>query len=134
MNDSTNPSPSPRASSTGPAETPNGGSDLRTRSLHEEVSACARELWRKYGCPVGRDEAIWLEAERQVLGADPQVTRVAGRATSADALNQTAISPSTASPGGQGRAVARPGADDDAELAASAGPVTRSARRRQSGR
>lgn len=130
MNDATNSSPSPRGSSIGPAETKTGGPDLRTRPLHEEISACARELWRKYGCPVGRDEAIWLEAERQILGADPQVTRVEGRATSADAINQSAISPSTASPGGGGR-TKRAGQDEDAELAASAGPVTRAPRRRQ---
>lgn len=71
--------------------------DLRTQPLHEEIAACARELWRGYGCPVGRDEQIWLEAERQLLGADSRITRVGG-ATPADALNQAAPAP-TAGPG-----------------------------------
>jgi len=72
--------------------------DLRTRPLQEEIAACARELWRKYGCPVGRDEQIWLEAERQLLGADSEIARVGG-AGAAETLNQAAP-PSTASPGG----------------------------------
>lgn len=72
--------------------------DLRTRPLHEQIAACARELWRSYGCPVGRDEQIWLEAERQLLGADPQVARMGG-ATPADALNQAAPAPTAGSGG-----------------------------------
>ena len=34
--------------------------------LHEVVSRRARELWEKQGCPHGRDEDIWLEAERSL--------------------------------------------------------------------
>jgi len=37
--------------------------------LQETISRRARELWQRYGCPSGRDEEIWLEAERQVLGS-----------------------------------------------------------------
>jgi hypothetical protein len=40
-----------------------------------EVAARARQLWECYGCPAGRDEWIWLEAERQLNGLD--VRRVA---------------------------------------------------------
>lgn len=39
----------------------------------EDISQRARELWEKYGRPSGRDEEIWLEAERQLLGVDPLV-------------------------------------------------------------
>ncbi|HWL16577.1 MAG TPA: DUF2934 domain-containing protein [Opitutus sp.] len=31
---------------------------------HEEITKKARELWESYGQPHGRDEEIWLEAER----------------------------------------------------------------------
>jgi|GEM_PF-2189875 Protein of unknown function (DUF2934). len=74
--------------------------DLRERPLHEEIAACARELWRKYGCPVGRDEQIWLEAERQLLGSDSRIARVGGApgSTAADTVNQAAPAP-TAGPG-----------------------------------
>jgi hypothetical protein len=37
-------------------------------SLHDAITQYARELWKKYGQPAGRDEEIWLEAERRVLG------------------------------------------------------------------
>ena len=40
---------------------------------HEDISQRARKLWEGYDRPQGRDEAIWLEAERQLLGIDPQV-------------------------------------------------------------
>lgn len=40
-----------------------------------EVAARARLLWELYGRPAGRDEWIWLEAERQLNGLD--VRRVA---------------------------------------------------------
>lgn len=34
---------------------------------HEEIAAEAEVLWRQEGCPRDRDEAIWLDAERQLL-------------------------------------------------------------------
>lgn len=33
---------------------------------HEAIAARARELWHEQGCPVGCDEAIWLEAEAEL--------------------------------------------------------------------
>lgn len=95
--------------------------DLRSRPLHEDIAACARELWRKYGCPVGRDEQIWLEAERQLLGADRNVARVGG-STSAEALNQAAPA-STASPGGSPPSDS-PADADEHELAVSPSPAS----------
>lgn len=34
---------------------------------HDEIAGRARQLWSDYGQPSGRDEEIWLEAERQLL-------------------------------------------------------------------
>lgn len=93
--------------------------DLREQPMHEQIAACARELWRKYGCPVGRDEQIWLEAERQLLGADANISRVGGSG-SADALNQAAPR-STATPGG---AVKSSGKRSSAQTAVSPSPAS----------
>lgn len=37
------------------------------RPSHDEIAGRARQLWSDYGQPVGRDEEIWLEAERQLI-------------------------------------------------------------------
>ena len=95
--------------------------------MQEDIAACARELWKKYGCPVGRDEQIWLEAERQLLGADPQVARVGG-STSADALNQSAPPP-TAGPGGRSPKAKGPEADEEHEVAVGASSSSSGRRR-----
>ena len=34
---------------------------------HEAISCRARELWEEQGCPENCDEAIWLEAEAELL-------------------------------------------------------------------
>jgi len=34
---------------------------------HLEIAERAGELWLEYGQPENRDEAIWLEAERQLI-------------------------------------------------------------------
>src|SRR5690606_30461674 len=34
---------------------------------HDDISARAREIWHARNCPVGRDEEIWFEAERQLV-------------------------------------------------------------------
>jgi hypothetical protein len=115
----------PGTAHAGAGENSPASPDLRTRPLQEDIAACARELWRKYGCPVGRDEQIWLEAERQLLGADPQIARVGG-STPAAALNQAAP-PSTASPGGAPPS-GSPADADKRELAV--GPGSASSRRR----
>ncbi len=39
---------------------------------HEEISRRAQEIWERYGRPAGRDEDIWLEAERDLQ--QPAVT------------------------------------------------------------
>lgn len=62
--------------------------DLRTAPLHEETARAARELWVSYGRPSGRDEEIWLEAERQLLGVDSSVARLPGGGVSASGLRE----------------------------------------------
>jgi hypothetical protein len=42
---------------------------------HDDITQCARELWAQQGCPEGRDEAIWLEAERRLLASRRGVSR-----------------------------------------------------------
>ncbi len=40
---------------------------------YDEIARCAHDLWSQAGRPAGRDEAIWLEAERRlVMAAAPQ--------------------------------------------------------------
>ena len=44
----------------------NPGSDFFPQPTHDAISRRAEELWKKYECPNGRDEEIWLEAEQQL--------------------------------------------------------------------
>ena len=37
-----------------------------TTPTHDEISLQAQQLWRSRGCPAGRDNEIWLEAERKL--------------------------------------------------------------------
>lgn len=61
--------------------------DWRQMSLQETIADHARALWEGYGRPVGRDLNIWLEAERQLLGADEDVVCVGEGTVSARALS-----------------------------------------------
>lgn len=45
---------------------------------HEEIAGRAQELWEKYGRPSGRDQEIWLEAERSLLLAKSATPPAAG--------------------------------------------------------
>jgi hypothetical protein len=38
----------------------------RSKPSHDDIARCARELWIDAGRPSGRDDAIWLEAERRL--------------------------------------------------------------------
>jgi hypothetical protein len=88
----------PEPASSAGGEESRASPDLRTQPLEQKIAGAAEELWRGYGRPKGRDVEIWLEAERQVLGTDPEISRLGG-STPAEALNQSSP-PSTASPGG----------------------------------
>lgn len=50
--------------------------EVREQTSHEEISRRAQELWRQYGCPQGRDDEIWFEAERQLRGTQPESLNV----------------------------------------------------------
>jgi hypothetical protein len=63
-----------RPADSNPAKSPNMVATMKSTSpcvnvapSHEEIAVEAEVLWRQEGCPKGRDEAIWLEAERQLL-------------------------------------------------------------------
>lgn len=60
--------------------------DIRTIPLHQAIATQAYVLWQHYGEPTGRDVAIWLEAERQVLGVDNQINQQASGAVEAKPL------------------------------------------------
>jgi quinol monooxygenase YgiN len=42
----------------------------RPKPNYEEISALARSLWEKRGCPSGQDDQIWLEAERRLRNGE----------------------------------------------------------------
>lgn len=56
---------------------------------HEAISQRARELWESYGRPEGRDNEIWLEAERQLLGVDPKVESAGEGSVSAEDFDES---------------------------------------------
>jgi hypothetical protein len=62
--------------------------DTRTLPLHDTVAQSAYSLWKKYGEPAGRSNEIWLEAERQLLGADLEVNQQETGAVSAHTLSE----------------------------------------------
>jgi hypothetical protein len=37
-----------------------------TAPTREQIAIRARKIWELRGCPQGRDEQIWLEAEKQL--------------------------------------------------------------------
>lgn len=43
--------------------------DVRGEVAHEEIARRAHELWEQDGCPDGRSDYHWLEAEKQLRGA-----------------------------------------------------------------
>lgn len=57
MKKKTSVSPSPSSTASGVA--------VKARS-HDEIATRAAALWREKGCPQGCDDALWLEAERQL--------------------------------------------------------------------
>jgi hypothetical protein len=41
------------------------------RPSHEEMAAVAYLIWMSEGCPEGRQDVNWHDAERQLLANDP---------------------------------------------------------------
>ncbi len=62
--------------------------DTRELPLHAAISHQAHSLWEKYGRPEGRDVAIWVEAERQILGTDGKVNQQPTGAVPAQSLGE----------------------------------------------
>jgi len=56
-----------QSTSSNPANT-----DVSRTLRHNEVAQCARDLWIQSGQPADCDQAIWFEAERQMLSATQQ--------------------------------------------------------------
>ena len=59
--------------------TPSPATDLTATDFapsSDEIAQCASELWNESGRPEGRDDAIWLEAERRLISHQrmPEVT------------------------------------------------------------
>ena len=55
---------------------------------HAEIAVEAEVLWRQKGCPQGDDEAIWLEAERQLFNVPRLAWGRAERTAVADPLSR----------------------------------------------
>ncbi|HVU25802.1 MAG TPA: DUF2934 domain-containing protein [Opitutus sp.] len=70
--------------------------NLQNVALHDEIARQAYALWERYGRPAGRDVAIWLEAERQFLGTDPDMRKAGGGAVSNAAYLESAPRPESA--------------------------------------
>jgi hypothetical protein len=91
--------------------------DTRTVPLHDAISRQAEKLWKRYGCPQGRDDEIWREAERQVLGADAEANQQGSGAVPAAPLGDVLYPPvqperrSESSDGTPDGRMAAPGAD-----------------------
>jgi hypothetical protein len=58
--------PDPAAQNSSPIST-------RNVPLHDEIARRAEDIWNRSGRPSGRDVEFWLQAERELLGADPTV-------------------------------------------------------------
>lgn len=82
---------------------PQGGqpADTRATPLEPRIAEQARALWEGYGRPEGRDVAIWLEAERQVLGADAKAAQQGRASVDARALKEATTPKHAGLPDGQ---------------------------------
>lgn len=67
-------------------------SSNRVHPTHEETSRRAQELWENYGRPSGRDEEIWLEAERALQTTPPEAAQTAPAAAPLDEAQAAAAS------------------------------------------
>jgi len=54
----------------------------RAGATHDEISARAQQLWEDFGRPVGRDEEIWLQAERALRDSTPPSSETVAPAAS----------------------------------------------------
>ncbi len=66
------------------------GETGRGRPLHTAIAARAQQLWESHGRPEGRDVEFWLEAERQLRGADSPANERGAEGVSTPAFRQAA--------------------------------------------
>jgi len=64
-------------------------SSLACPPTYDDIDERALELWECYHRPEGRDEEIWLQAERQLLGLEPLVNPPDPAALPAHVFDQT---------------------------------------------
>jgi hypothetical protein len=81
----------PRSIASSPSTAPSQATearpeDLRNVDLHQSIAQLAYELWRAYDEPAHRSQEIWLEAEKQLLGADPRISHTGGGAVATSPL------------------------------------------------
>lgn len=113
--------PSSPAGQTSPSTAPR-----REKPPHQEIADRARTLWNKYGCPSGRDEEIWLEAERQLIGTVSE-TGIA-QSPAVKPKTESTSTPAKSAQGGGGRRAMK---NDEEEFAiAGQGVAARGGRRR----
>jgi hypothetical protein len=65
------------------------------KPTHDEIARQAQEFWQDRGCPVGCDQATWLEAEQALTNGLPATlfTERAVAETAAESLVEFNISP-----------------------------------------
>lgn len=76
---------------------------------HEQIAIRAELLWKAQGSPAGRDEQIWLEAERQLFDEAREIIAAPARSPEPGTRSNSTPSSSKASEQMSGRK-ATPGA------------------------
>ncbi len=99
-----------------------------TYATQESISQRARELWERYGRPEGRDNEIWLEAERQLLGVDAQVEGEANASVSAQQLDESTSYDKPRTRAGESSSVRKPAASSKAASSTKSSPPKSSAK------
>lgn len=73
---------------TPPAAVSKRSAGSRVVPTRADIAALAEVLWRQAGCPEGRDEATWLEAERQLKFEATKERRSEDKAALSDPLSR----------------------------------------------
>ena len=109
--------------------------DTRRKVLHDEIARRAQELWEHYGRPQDRDLEIWLEAEKQLLGADPDVKTEGEGAISSHKLGESTQAQSEAQRASPPKHTGNAPSPDDKKIPSAESvdrPSTRTSRARKS--
>jgi hypothetical protein len=76
---------------------PSNAAAVDAKLTHEQISSRAEVLWIARGRPVGRDEEIWLEAERQLYQETKEIAGNEGAASFAPGQSEKTETKSAAS-------------------------------------